>query len=85
MTRFFDHYPAFYTSPVSANPNRLHQRYRAIIESNRDALTGAKVLDVGAHDGRWAFAALHAGAKHVTMIEPRPSAVAMMHERFKEC
>ena len=52
--------------------------------THRDALTGAKVLDIGAHDGRWAFAALHAGAEHVTMIEPRPSAVAMVRERFEE-
>ena len=84
MNRFFDQFPAFYSSPVSAHPNRLHQRYRAIIETNRDALSGANVLDVGAHDGRWAFAALHAGAEHVTMVEPRPTAVRMARARFAE-
>jgi hypothetical protein len=84
MNRFFDQFPAFYTSPVSAHPNRLHQRYRAIIESNRAALSGAKVVDIGAHDGRWSFAARHAGAEHVTMIEPRPAAVTMARTRFAE-
>lgn len=84
MNRFFDQYPAFYTSPVSAHPNRLHQRYRAIIEANQGALSGARILDIGAHDGRWAFAALHAGAEHATMIEPRPTAVTMARKRFAE-
>lgn len=82
MSRFFDQYPEFYKSPVSAHPNRLHERYRAIIGANRDRFPGARVLDVGAHDGRWGFAALQAGAEHVTMIEPRPAAVAMLRERF---
>jgi 23S rRNA G2069 N7-methylase RlmK/C1962 C5-methylase RlmI len=32
-------------------------------------LQGKRVLDLGAYDGRWAFACLRHGAAHVTAIE----------------
>jgi hypothetical protein len=69
---FFSDYPRFYeTSQTSAIPNRLNNRYQAIIEANRSLITGKRLLDIGSHDGRWSFAALQAGAQHVIGIEPR--------------
>jgi hypothetical protein len=69
---FFDLYPAFYeSSHTGAVPNRLNKRYAAVIEANKALLEGARVLDLASHDGRWAFAALQAGAAHVTGVEAR--------------
>jgi hypothetical protein len=70
---FFDQYDIFLqTSRVGNWPERLNSRHRAIIEDNVVALSGARVLDLASHDGRWSFAALKAGAAHVTGIEVRP-------------
>jgi SAM-dependent methyltransferase len=74
---FFDGYPAFYgSSAIGSQPNRLNARYRALIECNAEILVGARILDIASHDGRWSFAALHAGAEHVVGIEPREGLVA---------
>jgi hypothetical protein len=73
---FFDEYPAFYeSSRTAAFPRRLELRHQAMIESNRDILAGARVLDLASHDGRWSFAALKAGAKHVIGVEARSELV----------
>ena len=42
--------------------HRLDQRHKLIIEPFGPQINGARVLDVGAHDGRWSFALAHAGA-----------------------
>jgi len=69
---FFDEFPAFLaTSQTSAVPERLNARHAAIIGHNPAAFAGKRVLDIASHDGRWSFAALKAGAAHVTGIEPR--------------
>jgi ubiquinone/menaquinone biosynthesis C-methylase UbiE len=69
---FFDSYPRFFsTSATSAAPDRLNQRYRALIQSNADIIAGRSVLDLASHDGRWSFAAHKAGAKYVLGIEAR--------------
>ncbi len=73
---FFDEHPRFLeTSTTSAGLARLNLRHRALIETNRDILDGARVLDLASHDGRWSMAALAAGAAHVTGIEARPELV----------
>ena len=70
---FFDSYPRFLeTSKTGADKDRLNERYRAIIEFNRDIIRGSRLLDIASHDGRWSFAALKAGAEHSTGIEIRP-------------
>lgn len=69
---FFDQYPQFFeTSETTAFANRLNERHRAIIDFSRSAISGKRVLDIASHDGRWSFAALKAGATHVTGIEAR--------------
>lgn len=83
MKRFFDQYEKFYgTSQTSPFPARLNARYEAIIERNREALAGARVLDIASHDGRWSFAALRAGASYVQGIEPRAELIENAHQTF---
>ena len=67
---FFDDYPRFVESS-EPGPwlERLNARHAALIEHNRDLLEGARVLDLAGHDGRFAFAAVKAGAAHVTTID----------------
>jgi hypothetical protein len=80
---FFDDYPAFSgSSRTAASPRRLNLRHQAIIEANRDVLAGARVLDLASHDGRWSFAALKAGAQHVTGVEARPGLVGAANRAF---
>ena len=56
------------TRPVAAM-ERLNIRHEMIIENHADLIKGARVLDFGSYDGRWTYALLEAGAKHVTGIE----------------
>jgi cyclopropane fatty-acyl-phospholipid synthase-like methyltransferase len=80
---FFDDYPAFLeTSDTAATASRLGWRHRFIIEDNADLLVGKRVLDLASHDGRWSFAALKAGASHVTGVEFRPEMVASARATF---
>lgn len=82
---FFDQYPRFYsTSETSPFPNRLNSRHVAIIERNAEQIKGKRVLDIASHDGRWAFAALKAGALHVAGIEPRKDLIDNANATFDE-
>jgi 16S rRNA G966 N2-methylase RsmD len=75
---FFREYDAFLSRQerVSADLTRLDARYHAIIEHGRAAIEGARILDIGSHNGRWALAALCSGAAHVVGIEARAGLVA---------
>jgi len=74
---FFNEHPRFLeTSTTAVDADRLNIRHRELIQRNRDVLAGARVLDIASHDGRWSFAALDAGATHVTGVEARPELVA---------
>lgn len=82
---FFDDYPLFYeTSETASSATRLNLRHQAMIEANRDILDGARVLDLASHDGRWSFAALKAGAAHVTGVEARRPLVENANKTFAE-
>lgn len=83
MRSIFDDYPLFFESSVGAWPERLALRHAAIIGANKDILCGASVLDIACHDGRWSFAALKAGARHVTGIEVRPGMVQSATETLR--
>ncbi|MGH3447888.1 MAG: methyltransferase domain-containing protein [Nocardioidaceae bacterium] len=83
MRVFFDDYPLFYeTSSTAMSPTRLGLRHQAMIGANQDILDGARVLDLASHDGRWSFAALKAGAAHVTGVEARRPLVRKANETF---
>lgn len=73
---FFDEHPEFLeTSRTAASLERLNLRHLGIIEANADVLRGRSVVDIASHDGRWAFAALEAGATRVIGLEGRRSLV----------
>jgi hypothetical protein len=81
---FFDDHPEFLeTSTTASFQRRLNLRHLAIIEEHREILRGARVLDIASHDGRWSFAALEAGAVHVTGVEGRPELVANARRTFE--
>ncbi len=72
LERFFEDYPEFQkTSLVTPDLGRLNPRFNALIAHNRGIINGAKILDLGSHDGRWTFAALKNGAASVTGVEGR--------------
>ncbi|MER5174097.1 class I SAM-dependent methyltransferase [Thioclava kandeliae] len=50
---------------------RLERRYDFIIKPISASFKGAKVLDLGAHDGRWSYVFANLGAASVTAIEGR--------------
>jgi hypothetical protein len=52
--------------------NRLNQRHRFIVEAYANEISGARVLDLACHDGRWSYALAAAGAREVLGIEGRP-------------
>jgi 2-polyprenyl-3-methyl-5-hydroxy-6-metoxy-1,4-benzoquinol methylase len=82
---FFDHYPRFFeTSRTAAKPDRLNQRYRALIEANSEMIARRRVLDLASHDGRWSLAANKAGAAHVLGIEARTRLIEAAQSNMRE-
>ena len=82
---FFDANSGFLTSSQTrAEVNRLNERHRAMIESNRDIISGCRVLDLASHDGRWSFAAAQSGASYVLGIEARAHLVAAAREHLSQ-
>lgn len=80
---FFSEYPRFFlTSKIGTEPERLNRCHDVLIQKNIDLIRGRRILDIGSHDGRWAFAALKAGAAHVTGIETRQYLVSNAEETF---
>ena len=59
---------------------RMDRRQRFIIEPHLGDIRGARVLDLGSHDGRWPYAFSVAGAREVIGIEGR----AEMIEQFSD-
>lgn len=80
---FFDEYNRFEETGYASSAERLNRRYDAIIENNKNIIKGSTILDIGAHDGRFAFAALKAGAKKVIGIEPRPELINVANENME--
>jgi hypothetical protein len=80
---FFDAFPRFVeTSETGPWLDRLNARYVALIDANRGLIDGASVLDLASHDGRFSFAALHAGATRVIGIEHDPRLVQKAEENL---
>jgi SAM-dependent methyltransferase len=80
---FCDRFPRFLeTTETIPSRSRLNARWRAIIGWNMAVLAGRRVLDLGCHDGRWSFAALEAGASHVTGVEARAHLAKKAAENF---
>lgn len=80
---FFNDHPEFLeTSDTASSSSRLNMRHLGIIKENEDVLRGRRVIDIASHDGRWAFAALDAGASHVTGIEGRAELIENANKTF---
>jgi hypothetical protein len=80
---FAEDYPRFMeVSDLTPQPDRLNERYEAMFAGNKDILDGARVLDLASHDGRYSFAALKAGAAHVTGVEVRQELIDKAEETF---
>jgi hypothetical protein len=69
---------------INADTVRLNQRHGLMIEHHKDRIEGAKIIDFGSYDGRWAYAAIQAGAKHVTGIEINPDFEAKATQNLTE-
>lgn len=56
--------------------NRLNKRHQFLVEPYLSDLSGARVLDLASHDGRWSYALSAAGASEVVGIEARADQIA---------
>jgi len=82
--KFFDDFPKFFkTSSTGSSPNRLNNRYTALIEFNKSLIKNSSILDLGSHDGRWSFAAIKNGAVNVLGIEGREHHVKNSHKNMQ--
>ncbi|MEJ8562322.1 class I SAM-dependent methyltransferase [Yoonia sp. GPGPB17] len=66
-------FPAYVDQPKSLE--RLWKRWQMIIEPIQPDLVGMRVLDIAAHDGRWAYAFSCSGATSIVAIEARQALV----------
>jgi len=73
---FVDSLPAYEDRPVAVP--RLNRRHDVIIGAHAADIAGARVLDLGAHDGRWSYAFAGAGARAVVGIEGRADVAARL-------
>ena len=71
LPHYHDH-----TAPVP----RMNKRFEVLIEQHQADISGARVLDLASHDGRWAYAFAGAGATAVVGIEGRSDMV----EKFSD-
>jgi hypothetical protein len=69
---------------INATVDRLNNRHDLMIEHHSDRIQGARILDFGSYDGRWAYAAIKAGAEHVTGIEINPAYAAQAEKNLAE-
>jgi len=81
---FFDNFPRFYATGNTGAGVRLNARHECLIERHGEHLRDRTILDVGSHNGRWSFAALAAGARRVTGVEPRAALVEASKQVFLE-
>jgi len=84
LPAFFDNFPRFYETGNTGPGARLNARYECLIERHIEYIRDRTILDVGSHNGRWSFAALAAGARRVTGVEPRPALVEASQQAFVE-
>lgn len=71
---FLQSLPAYQDRPAAVP--RMNRRHGFLVADFAAEIAGARVLDLGAHDGRWAYAYAGAGAARVVGIEARADVVA---------
>src|SRR3989304_9445103 len=57
------------TGTIHAEALRLNWRCEMLLTRNVEAIKNKRILDLASHDGRFSYACLKLGAKHVTGIE----------------
>ncbi len=78
---FFDFIRALpYYAETNLAVERMNKRHRFVIDPFRADIAGARVLDLAAHDGRWAYAFAGAGADSVLGIEGRQELIDMYRD-----
>lgn len=75
----FDDYPATWSEAMR---NRMNERHTRIMGDQPQIIKGQRVLDLGARDGRWTWAALNLEAKHVVAVEGRRESAALVNTRL---
>tara|TARA_B100000315_G_C14462619_1_gene534449 strand:+ start:37 stop:888 length:852 start_codon:yes stop_codon:yes gene_type:complete len=76
--------PFLFTSKTGASSKRLNWRCEMLLTRNKRTLTGSKILDLASHDGRFTYAALKLGAKHVTGVEGKQYLVDNANNNLKK-
>jgi 16S rRNA G966 N2-methylase RsmD len=71
------------SSSVFVNVNRLNWRAEVLIARNPGAIAGKRILDLASHDGRFTYAALTCGAKHVVGVEGRRKHVECAYQNLR--
>lgn len=71
---FLASHPSYRDDPAAIR--RLNKRHRLAVAPFAAQIDGARVLDLGAHDGRWSYAFAALGASRVVGVEPRPEVLA---------
>ncbi len=67
----FQNTPFLETSKTAAYSNRLNWRCELLLTRNQSVIKNKRILDLASHDGRFSWACLKLGAKHVTGVEAR--------------
>ena len=76
----FNETPFLETSYVASHIERLNWRSEVLLANNREAIANKRVLDLASHDGRFSYACLALGARHVTGVEGRAHLVSRADE-----
>jgi SAM-dependent methyltransferase len=71
-------------APAPDNAVRLRRQFETIFAANRDALRGARVLDLVSSSGFWSLAALDAGAAYVVGVEPAIGQIESAKRAFSD-
>jgi hypothetical protein len=64
--------------------NRMEERYIRIMRQQPQIIRGRRILDLGARDGRWTWAAIKTGAEHVVGIEGRAKSASLSKDRLSK-
>jgi 2-polyprenyl-3-methyl-5-hydroxy-6-metoxy-1,4-benzoquinol methylase len=67
----YENTPFLQSSQTGASLDRLNFRCETLLSSNQEAIKGKRILDLASHDGRFSYACLELGARHVTGVEGR--------------
>lgn len=67
----YENTPFLQSSQTGASLDRLNFRCEILLSRNKEAIKGKRILDLASHDGRFSYACLELGARHVTGVEGR--------------